>query len=71
MGSFSSVQPLVGLQCVRVPQRLSTVAAEEAAPGVGQHVPAKFLFLREILVAFGARIRLLSVVDSQMAIEVP
>lgn len=70
MGPFSSVQSLVGLQAVRVPQRFSTVATEETSPSVGKHVPAKFWFLRESLVALGAGIRLLSIVNSQMALEV-
>ena len=71
MGPFSRVQPLMRPQAVRVPQRFPTVAAEEASSGVGKHVPAQVWFLREALVALGARIRLLSVVNSQMRLEVP
>lgn len=71
MGSLSSVQPLVGLQAVRVPQRFSAVATEETSSCVGKHVPTEFRFLGEGLVALGAGIQLLSVVDPQMALEVP
>ena len=71
MGPLSSVQPLVGLEAVRVPQRFSAVAAEEPPPGVGKHVAAELRFLGEALVALGAGIRLLSAVDPEMALEVP
>lgn len=71
MGPLSSVQSLVGLQAVRVPQWFSAVAAEETSPGVGKHVPPELRFLGETLVALCARVRLLSVVNSQMALEVP
>lgn len=71
MGPLSSVQSLVGLQAVWVPQRFSTVATEEAAPGVGKHVPTQLWLLGETLVALGARVRLLSVVNPQMTLEVP
>ncbi len=71
MGSLSSVQPLVGLQAVWVPQRFATVAAEETSTRVGEHVPTELWLLGEALVALGARIRFLSVVDPQMALEVP
>lgn len=71
MGPVSSVQSLVGPEAVGVPQRLATVAAEETSPGVGKHVPAEFRFLGETLVTLGAGKRLLSVVNPQMALEVP
>lgn len=71
MGPLSSVQPLVGLEAVRVPQRFPTVAAEETSSGVGEHVPAQVWFLGEALVALGAGIRLLPVVNPQMRLEVP
>lgn len=70
MRPFSSVQSLVGLEAVRVPQGLSAVAAEETSSGVGQHVAAQLRFLGETLVALGAGIWLLSTVNSQMALEV-
>lgn len=71
MGPFSSVQSLVGLQAVWVPQRFSAVATEETSPSVGKHVPTEFWFLGETLVTLGAGVRLLSVVNPQMALEVP
>ena len=71
MRPLSSVQPLVGLQAVRVPQRFSTVAAQETSSCVGKHVATELRFLGESLVTLGAGIRLLSVVDPQMALEVP
>lgn len=71
MGPVSSVKSLVGLEAVRVPQRSSTVAAEEPSPGVGEHVPAEFRLLGERPVALSARKWPLSVVNPQMALEVP
>lgn len=71
MRSLSSVQPLVGPQAVLVPQRLSTVAAEEAPSRVGEHVSAQFRFLGESLGAVGAGEGPLSTVNPQMALEVP
>lgn len=71
MRPVSGVQSLVGLEAVRVPQRLPTVATQETSSGVGEHVPAELRFLGESLVTLGAGERLLSVVNSQMALEVP
>lgn len=71
MGSLSSVQPLMGLEAVRVPQRLSTVAAEETSSSVGEHVPTEVWFLGEAQVTLGAGIRFLSTVNPQMRLQVP
>lgn len=71
VGPVPGVQPLVSLEAVRVPQRLSTVAAEEASTRVGQHVPAEFRLLGEALLALGAGERLFPVVGPQVALEVP
>lgn len=71
MRPVSSVQSLVGLEAVRVPQRLPAVATEETSSGVREHVPAELRFLGEALVTLGAGKRLLAVVDSQMALQVP
>lgn len=71
MGPVSGVQPLVGLEAVRIPQRLPTVAAEEASARVGKHVPPEFWLLGEALLALGAGKRLFSIVGPQVALEVP
>lgn len=71
VGPVSGVQPLVSLQAVRIPQRLSTVAAEEASTRVGEHVPSEFRLLGEALLALAAGERLFSVVDPQVAVQVP
>lgn len=71
VGPVSGVQPLVGLQAVGVPQRLPTVAAEEASTRVGEHVAAELRLLGEALLALGAGEGLLSVVDPQVALQVP
>lgn len=71
MGPVSGVQPLVSLEAVWVPQGLSAVAAEEASPRVGKHVPSEFWFLGEALSALCAGKGLFSIVDPQVALEVP
>lgn len=71
MGPVSCMQPLVGLEAVRVPQWLSTVATEEASAGVGQHVPTEFWFLGETLLTLGAGKWLFSIVDPQVTLKVP
>lgn len=71
MGPVSGVQSLVSLEAVRIPQRLSTVAAEEASARVGKHVPPEFWLLGEALLALCAGKRLFSIVGPQVALEVP
>lgn len=71
MGSFSRVQPLVGLQGVHVAQRLPAVAAEEASAPVRDHVPTEVRHLREAAVALAAGKRLLPAVSPQMGVQVP
>lgn len=70
MGPVSGVEPLVRLEAVRVPQRLPTVAAKEASPGVGEHVAAELRFLRERLVALSAGKWSLSAVDPQVTLQI-
>lgn len=71
VGPVSGVQPLVSLEAVRIPQRLSAVAAEEASASVGKHVPSEFWLLGEALSALCAGKWLFSIVDPQVALEVP
>lgn len=71
VGPVSGVQPLVGLEAMRIPQRLPAVAAEEASAHVGEHVPPELRLLGEALLALGAGERLFSVVDPQVALQVP
>lgn len=70
MGPVSGVEPLVRLEAVRVPQRLPTVAAKEASPGVGEHVAAELRFLGERLVALSAGKRSLSAMDPQVTLQI-
>lgn len=70
MGPVSGVEPLVRFQAVRVPQRLPTVTAKEASPGVGEHVAAELRFLGERLVALSAGKWSLSAMDPQVTLQI-
>ena len=71
MGPLPAVQPLVGPQGVRVPQRLAAVAAEEHLPGVGEHVPPELPLVGEPALAVGAGEGLLPAVEALVVLEVP
>lgn len=70
MGPVPGVKPLVGLEAVWVPQRLPTVTAQEASPGVGEHVAAELRFLGERLVTLGAGKWSLTTVDPQVTLQI-
>lgn len=72
VGTLSGVQPLVGLEAVRVPQRLAAVAAQEAAAAarVGEHVAAQLGLLGEGVVALAAAEGSLPAVDPQVTLQV-
>lgn len=71
VGPVSCVQPLVGSQAVRVPQRLPAEAAEEASAGVGEHVAPQLRLLGEALLTLGAGVWLLPGVDPEVGLQVP
>lgn len=69
MGTLSCVEPLVGLEAVRVPQWLATVAAQEAtAAAVGEHVAAQLGLLGKGVVALAAAEGSLPAVSPQVTL---